>query len=298
MTTSPSRFGLSTHLFHGERLTEHHLARMASHGFPLIEVFATRSHFNYHDPAAIAELRRWIGASGLTAWSVHAPICDSFVGGVWGRPYSNATTDASARNEAIVETRAAIDAARDLGCSVVVVHLGLPRGQHIAAGDNDARALSRSLEPIAEACTSAGVRLALEVIPNDLAVPGALLDWLEGDLELGDAAVCLDVGHAHLLGGSTEAAELLSGHVITTHIHDNRGTSDDHLLPFAGSIDWPATMTALFKIGYAGPLIFELPDHGNADRVLQQAVGARRRLEAILSDLEMPMDFGESQGSQ
>ena len=298
MTTSPSRFGLSTHLFHGERLTERHVARVASHGFPLIEVFATRSHFNYHDPRSVAEVRGWIDRSGLTAWSVHAPICESFVGGIWGRAYSNAMTDAAGRNEAVEETRAAIGAARDLGCSVVVVHLGIPRGQHIPPGDNDARAASRSLEPIAEACASAGVRLALEVIPNDLAVPGALLDWLEGDLELGDAAVCLDVGHAHLVGGSMEAAELLSGHVITTHIHDNAGRSDDHLIPFAGSIDWPATMTALFKIGYSGPLIFEVPDHGNADHVLQQAVAARRRLEAILSDIEMPVDFGGSEGSQ
>jgi sugar phosphate isomerase/epimerase len=293
MTTNPSRFGLSTHVFHGERLTERHLARMASLGFSLLEVFATRSHFDYHDPRAVAELRRWIDACGLTAWSVHAPICESFVGGVWGRAYSNATSDAAGRKEAVDETRAAVGAARDLGCSVVVLHLGLPRGQPIPVGDNDARALSRSLEPIAEACTSAGVRLALEVIPNDLAVPSALLDWLEGDLELGDAAVCLDVGHAHLVGGSPEAAEVLSGHVITTHIHDNRGASDDHLVPFAGSIDWPATLTALFKIGYAGPLVFELPDHGNADRVLQQAVAARGRLQAILDELEAPMDFEE-----
>jgi sugar phosphate isomerase/epimerase len=293
MTTTLSRFGLSTHLFHGERLTERHVARMASHGFQLVEVFATRSHFDYHDPRAVAEVRRWIEACGLSAWTVHAPICESFAGGVWGRAYSNATIDAAGRKEAVDETRAAVGAARDLGCSMIVLHLGLPRGQSIPVGDNDARALSRSLEPIAEACTSAGVRLALEVIPNDLAVPTALLDWLDGDLELGDAAVCLDVGHAHLVGGSPEAVEILSGHVITTHIHDNTGASDDHLVPFAGTIDWPATMTALFKIGYAGPLVFELPDHGNADRVLQRAVAARGRLQAILDDLGAPLPFEE-----
>jgi sugar phosphate isomerase/epimerase len=291
--TTPSRFGLSTHLFHGERLTARHLERIATHEFPLVEIFATRSHFDYHDQKAVAEVRNWIEACGLTAWSVHAPICDSFVGGVWGRAYSNATADTAARTEAVSETRASIVAARDLGCSVVVLHLGLPRGQPIPPGDNDPRALKRSLEPIAEACTSAGVRLALEVIPNDLAVPSALLDWLDGDVELGDAAVCLDVGHAHLMGGSPEAAEMLSGYVVTTHLHDNRGGSDDHLVPFAGTIDWPATMTALYKIGYTGPLVLELPDHGHADRVLEQAVSARRRLQAILDELEVPMNFGE-----
>jgi sugar phosphate isomerase/epimerase len=293
MTPSPSRFGLSTHLFHGERLTEGHLAQIASHDFSLLEVFATRTHVDYHDARTIDEVRRWIERTGLTPWSVHAPICESFVDGIWGRAFSNATTDTGSRQEAIEETIAAIGAARDLGCSVVVLHLGLPKGQPIPPNDNDARALSRSLEPIAHACTTAGVRLALEVIPNDLAVPSALIEWLDGDLELGDAAVCLDVGHAHLVGGSAEAAETLSGYVITTHIHDNRGASDDHLVPFAGTIDWPETLTALFKIGYSGPLVFELPDHGNADRVLQQAVAARRRLQAILDELNEPMTFEE-----
>jgi sugar phosphate isomerase/epimerase len=176
---------------------------------------------------------------------------------------------------------------------VVVLHQGLPRGQPIPHGDNDARALVRSLEPIAEACTTAGVRLALEVIPNDLAAPAALIDWLEGDLDLGDAGVCLDVGHAHLMGGSAEAAEVLSGHVITTHVHDNAGVSDDHLVPFDGTIDWTGTLMSLFKIGYAGPLMFEVADHGDAERVLARAGVVRERLQGILDDLDRPLEFGE-----
>jgi hypothetical protein len=94
-----------------------------------------------------------------------------------------------------------------------------------------------------------------------------------------------DFGHAHLIGDAAEAVEVLSGHVITTHVHDNAGRSDDHLLPFAGTIDWDATLIALSKVGYPGPLMFELPDHGNAERTLDEAVGAQRRLQAILNDL-------------
>jgi sugar phosphate isomerase/epimerase len=128
---------------------------------------------------------------------------------------------------------------------------------------------------------------------DDLATPQALLDLLDSDLELGDAAVCLDVGHAHMMGGAPEAVEALSGFIVTTHVHDNRGANDDHLLPFAGSIDWNTTMTALFKVGYAGPLVFEVPDHGDALRTLAHAVGARRRLQAILDGLSEPLPFDE-----
>ena len=289
------RFGLSTHLFHGHRLERRHLERMASHDFALVEIFATRTHFDYHSAAAITQLGTWLDELHLTAWSMHAPICDAFTGGQWGRAYSPATTNALARQEAIDETRAALRAARALGCRMIVLHLGIPRGQPIPPGDNDAGAMRRSLTLIAEASLAIGVRLALEVIPNDLATPEALVDWLTNDLELGDAGACLDFGHAHLVGGAPEAVELLSGHIITTHVHDNAGRLDDHLVPFAGTIDWPGTAMALSKVGYSGPLIFELPDHGDAERTLQQAVGARRRLQAILDDLSQPIEFASSE---
>lgn len=283
--------GLSTHLWHGERLTRGHLDQIASSGFDMVEVFATRTHFDYTRPEHVRALASDIRAAGLTPWSLHAPICEGVFDGVWGRAYSNASPDPATREEAVEETRLSIAAAGALGCRVVVLHLGIPRGQAIPPGDNDGNALARSLEPIARACEGAGVQLALEVIPNDLATPPALLDWLDGDLNLGNAGVCLDFGHANLVGGAIEATEMLAGYLITTHVHDNRGTSDDHLVPFDGTIDWPGTLTVLAKIDYRGPLIFELPDHGNASRTLARAVAARTRIQAILKELTEPFGF-------
>lgn len=287
----PTQFGLSTHLFHGDRLERDNLARMADHGFDVVEVFATRTHVDYHDPKRLEEVRRWLDQLGMSPWSVHAPITDGFVGGVWGRAYSNASKQAAVRDEAVRETLAAVSAAGTLGAQVIVLHLGIPNGQPIPADDNDAGSVRRALAPIAAACDETGVRLALEVIPNELATADAVLGWLQGDLELGRAGACLDVGHAHLTGGAPEAADTLAGDIITTHIHDNTGRSDDHLLPFKGTIDWPATLFGLVKAGYAGPLMFELPDHGDADRTLAGAVEARRRMQAILDELTTPFPF-------
>jgi sugar phosphate isomerase/epimerase len=287
------RFGLSTHLFHGERLSRSHLEQVAGSGFDLIEVFATRTHFDYHDGREVEQLGRWLADLRIGAASLHAPICASFLGGEWGRAFSNASNDPGSRREAVDETASAMEAARTLGCQTVVLHLGLPRGQPIPAGDNDRAAVCRSLEELAQVASRTSVRLALEVIPNDLSRPDALIGWLEGDLELGNAGVCLDFGHAHLLGGAAEAAETLAGHVVTTHVHDNRATRDDHLVPFAGTIDWASTLAATWKTGYAGPLVFEVADHGNAADVLQRAVGARARLQAILDEISAPVDFGD-----
>ena len=280
-----ARFGLSTHLFHGERLERAHLETIAANGFDLVELFATKTHLDYHDAQAVSRLGQWLRETGVEAGSMHAPICDGFVHGVWGRAFSNASPHGAHRQEAVDETAAAIRAARDLGCHTVVLHLGLPRGQEIPAGDNDAGAMRRSLEAIAEHATTAGLKLALEVIPNNLSTPEALIAIFGGDLELGGAGVCLDFGHAHMLSGAPEAVEALSGHITTTHIHDNNGREDNHLVPFAGNIDWTAALTAMFKIGYSGPWIFEVADHGDAAGTLRRTVSARKRLQAILEDL-------------
>lgn len=284
-------FGISTHVFHGETLTPAHLDRVRDAGFPLVEIFATRTHFDYHDRKAAEALRGWLDARDLSAWSVHAPICDGFRGGVWGRAYSNASRESATRDEAVAETVASIEAAAILGAGIVVLHLGIPMGQPVPPNDNDRAAASRALEPIARACEAHGVRLAIEVIPNALATADAVAAWLEGDLDLGRAGACLDFGHAHITGGTPEAIERLSGHIITTHVHDNAGRSDDHLLPFAGTVDWPASLTALWKVGYQGPLIFELPDHGDANRVLEQATRTAARIRAILEDAAAPFPF-------
>ena len=286
-------YGLSTHLFHGVRLERDHLARMADHGFTQVELFATKTHFDYHDARQVAEVRQWLDELKLTAWSVHAPICDGVTNGMWGRAYSNASRRREATDEAVRETAAAVAAAGALGARVIVLHLGIPDGQPIPPDDNNAGAVERSLGPIAAACAEANVLLALEVIPNNLATPEAVVDWLTGDLDLGRCGACLDVGHAHLTGGAPEAAETLGGHIITTHIHDNAGHSDDHLVPFDGTIDWAMTMYSLLKYDYTGPLIFELPDHGDADRTLAKAVAARARIQAILDELSAPFPFTE-----
>ena len=52
------QFGVSTHLYHGKRLCREHLLEIAAHGFETVEVFATRSHFEFHQDAVVADLQQ------------------------------------------------------------------------------------------------------------------------------------------------------------------------------------------------------------------------------------------------
>ena len=274
------RFGVSTHLFHESRLTRDHLVHVAAHGFEAIELFATRSHFDYHDGAAIASLGEWLSDTGLQLHSVHAPIFERLQAGQWIGPLSSAAGDEPRRAAAVAEARAALAVAHRLPYRFLVMHLGVPAPRPGPGhADNRPDAARRSLEEIAALAEAAGVKVAVEVIPNALSAPDALVHLIEDELDDLDVGICLDYGHAHLMGDVGEAVETLSGYLWTTHLHDNGGRSDDHLVPFSGTIDWDGAIMATQKIGYDDVLMLEVADTGNPVDVLKRSAAARDRLE-------------------
>jgi sugar phosphate isomerase/epimerase len=281
------KFGVSTHLYHGERLQRAHLAEIAGHGFETVELFATRSHFDYHDPNAIQSLALWLEESRLEMPSVHAPIVDSLVNDKWGRAYSTATRDTDAWQATMREMQVTLEMARHVPFKFLVIHLGLPTSQNPGPYDNSREAAIRSVEGIYRMAEPLGVQLALEVMGNKLSTPTHLLELIESDLDDMDLSICMDVGHAFMLGDPAEAIETTSGYLVTTHIHDNQRQRDDHLVPFDGAVDWSATMMAFEKIGYDGVFMFEVRNTDTPKAVLARVAQARKRLEDLAGSSEL-----------
>jgi len=273
------QFGISTHLFHEHRLCREHLVHIAAHGFEAIELFATRSHFDYRNEQALAELAEWLSDTRLHVHSMHAPIVERMDKGRWVGAFSNAASDETRRRAAVAETGAALSVASRIPFQYLVLHLGVPSSEHASPADNHADAARRSVEEIAELAARVNVRVAIEVIPNALSDAAALAWLVEEQLDGVNVGVCLDYGHAHLMGDLSDAIETLSGHLWTTHVHDNGGKRDEHLAPYRGTIDWNAAMMGTQKIGYDGVLMFEVADTGDLVEVLKQCVKARERLE-------------------
>jgi sugar phosphate isomerase/epimerase len=275
------RFGISTHLFHDQRLSREHLAQIAAHGFETVEVFATRTHFDYHDPSAIAGLGVWLKETGLSLHGIHAPITDRLApGDKWGEVISNGVSDNAKRQAAVKEAAAALAIARQLPASVFVVHLGTPTVQ---GGENSRAAAFRSVEEICRLAEPIGIRVALEVIPNPLSDAQSLVTMIERDLEAPNAGICFDFGHAFLMGDVADAIETVAEHLITTHVHDNKGKIDDHLVPFDGRINWDVALMTMQKVGYDGTYLMELANTGSPADVLKKAQAARGRFEKLLS---------------
>ncbi len=75
--------------------------------------------------------------------------------------------------------------------------------------------------------------------------------------------ICLDSGHINEVSdywvpSVQDVIRTIGKNVSITHLHDNRGTKDDHLLPPMGNINWPAVFDAFEEVGYQGAYNFEL----------------------------------------
>ena len=117
-----------------------------------------------------------------------------------------------------------------------------------------------SLEHLSLFARHRGVTIALENTPGEMATPANLKHFLERT-RLTSVKLCFDAGHAHLEGDAREALETAGDLVATTHIHDNHGERDEHLLPYEGTIDWNAVLEALPQ---AAPIVLELKEPATA----------------------------------
>lgn len=274
-------FGVSTHLYVGDRLDRDHLVEIAAHGFDAVEVFALRSHFDYRDRRAAVALAEWLDDTRLRMHSIHSPIAGKYVNGKWENGLSLASADDVKRKAAVEEVMATLDVAAAIPYKVLVQHCGVPV-PYAQAGDNSRGALVKSLEELSPVAQRYGVRIAIEVIPNELSTASALVELIESEIDVTGLGICMDVGHARMMGDVVESIETCSGHLITTHLHDNRGRTDDHLVPGKGVIDWEGAMLAFQKVGYDGAWIFELAVATERRAILEQTAKARERFESLL----------------
>jgi sugar phosphate isomerase/epimerase len=110
------------------------------------------------------------------------------------------------------------------------------------------------------------VRLLLENIPNELAAPDRLVEFIHTS-HLDDIGVCFDVGHAHLASDVPQAFEILKDYIRSTHIHDNAHDRDSHLWPGKGNIDWKQTMELLRSAPHTPPLLLEIESDDKSNAV-------------------------------
>jgi sugar phosphate isomerase/epimerase len=249
---------LSTYLFVNRKLTAALVGEVARAEVSAIELFCSRGHFDYRSADGARELASWLAGHSLTLHSIHSPTTRDFhPTRESGTPLSISDPERMRRQEAVDEIKRALDLVEHVPFRYCIQHVARPRD---IPDQHRWDAAFSSLELLSLFARQRGVTIALENTPGEMATPANLKQFLE-QTRLTSVKLCFDTGHAHLEGGLPSALEAVRDLVVTTHVHDNRGERDDHLLPYEGTIDWNATLAALPS---DAPFVFELKEPGAA----------------------------------
>jgi sugar phosphate isomerase/epimerase len=245
---------LSTYLFVNRKLTAALVGEAARAGVSAIELFCSRGHFDYRSSDNAHELAGWLAGNNLTLHSIHSPTTRDFhLSRESGAPLSICDPERVRRQEAVDEIKRALDLVEHIPFRYCVQHVARHRD---IPDDRKWDAAFSSLEHLSLFARHRGVTIAIENTPGEMATPANLKNFLE-QTRLTSVKMCFDTGHAHLDGGVPAALEVVRDYVVTTHVHDNAGERDDHLLPYEGTIDWNATLAALPA---ETPMVLELKE--------------------------------------
>ena len=211
-----------------------YLRRIAEAGFTHVHwCHQWDSDFTY-DTAEIDAISRWLKAYDLQLLDLHGSMGPEKN---WAshRPHERAAGVALVRNRLEMTAR--------LGGDAVVMHIpsGPPSG-----------ALRRSLGALQPIVRSTGVRIAIE--NGEFPSIAPLMHEYSPDF----LGLCYDSGHANLPnGGGIEGLDQLKDRLLVVHLHDNDAHSDQHRLPFTGTVNWPSLAKTLAGSAYKKPLSTE-----------------------------------------
>lgn len=257
---------LSTYRYIRHPLGPSLLAEIAQAGIPAVEIFCALGHFAYRSPQAVRELAETLDENHLELHSLHSPTeRDIAAGRDSGVPISISETERVRRIDAVDEVKRAIEVAERVPFRYLVQHIGHGREM---ADPRKFEAAFNSLEHLVIFAKHRGVTIAVENTPSELGSPESLQQFIK-ETHLKDLRLCLDVGHAHLDSSVDAAFELMRERLVTTHIHDNHGEKDEHLLPYEGTIDWDALLRMISGAPEPLPVVLELQEYAGKPALVQ-----------------------------
>ena len=267
---------LSTYRYIRQSLNASLLAEISRGGIKNIEVWCAHPHFNYAEQQAIRELASGLEEYGLALHSLHAPTQrDLAPGRESGFPISISDPERVRRIDAVDEVKRALEVAERIPFRYLIQHIGNNRQ---AADGRSFDAAFNSLEHLVVFAKNRGVTIAVENTPGEFGCAASLQQFVK-ETHLKDLRYCFDIGHAHIDTGVAASLELMHERIVTTHLHDNHGEKDEHLLPGEGTIDWDAAMKTLRANPKELPLVLELKEKAAGDPSLDKVCEAFDKLE-------------------
>lgn len=217
---------------------------------------------NKDNPPTPAEVRSVLDDFNASAVSMHA-----FFGTGWDVSHP----DKSERQKVLDGLRREADYARQLGAELMVIHPGAKEIGDETHSPQRLDAIRNAAPVIDDIGRSFGLVMALENLP-----PGymgddmAMLRRIADEIDSPHLGLNFDLGHAQLVTADPSLVARQAGpRMAGTHIHDNTGSGDEHLVPGYGVIDMDAICRTLAEINYRGDFTLELME--TVDAIRRQA---------------------------
>jgi len=164
----------------------------------------------------------------------------------------------------------------------VVVH---PHDDFVADLDTHLDRCLRSIDEIVSTLPESGLVVGVENLRR--VGSDVVLDRVLTEFDDPRVGFCYDSSHAALHGDTFALLSRWGHRMVATHISDNGGRSDDHLLPWEGRIDWQEFARRFPRDSYAGHLGLEVETRESAFREPAAFLReARRRGERLLEMVE------------
>jgi protein FrlC len=245
--------GLSTGIAYAHPIADV-LPFIADSGFRTVEIATAPGHFRYADPAAVISLKESLDHYKLVVHSLHAPF---------GQDLNLTSPDPGQRRHTLERFCEAAEALRILGGRYFVVHPGGEDQRWVWQRQESLGLCVEGLTRTHDECRRRGLTLIVETpLPHLLGGQVEDLAWIMERLPDRGVGVCLDTSHTWLGGTLFEAIERFGHRLLHVQASDNRGHTDDHLVPGEGVIEWSRMLSSLERVGYRGVFLLEVTGHG------------------------------------
>lgn len=251
--------GISTGFFYEKDLIES-LPMIQKCGFKILELWAGASewgrytHYNWHEKKYTHDLKKKLEELGLRVSSAHAPFSEEL-------DLSN--LDETQRRVAVDECCKVMDVLIFLEGEILVVHPAV-KTFDLNNHEEKTRRIDQAVKSVSEIAEQAKMKkckIAIEnMIPHVLGGEISVLQQLIGNHRETSLGICFDSSHANLWKSPSLAEYLksISPYLLTTHLSDNYGDTDDHFPPGDGEINWTGIFRIIRESGYQGVLMFEV----------------------------------------
>jgi sugar phosphate isomerase/epimerase len=168
-----------------------------------------------------------------------------------------------------------------LGGNVMILHI--PSTRRHKSRPFWLAQIRKSLDQIESFARSYSVCIALENMAGD---DWEMLETLFSEYDPAFIGLCYDSGHANLSEHSFEHLNRWKDRLIAIHLHDNDGLTDQHKIPFTGTVDWQGLAQMIASSTYEKcvnlEVVFNESEYKDEDKFLQHAYLAGEKLSTLI----------------